>query len=111
MELALERSDLREALTRDLRPIRNAAREARRCRLVPYRQPHRRGARAHVALREPELDERAAHAGALRGLEARPIIAEIADVRAVHGEGELPLLLLHLAQSIELRFTVEAAIR
>jgi hypothetical protein len=109
-ELGLEAADLREAFAGDLRPVRDAAREARARGLVPDGEAEDVGGAAHVVLAEPALDENAPDARVPGGVEARTVVAQVVGVRAVEDVGEAPLARLDLGDLVELRFAVKAAV-
>src|SRR6185436_9301919 len=65
----------------------------------------------HVGFAKTRLDERALYAGALRGFEARTMVAEVVEIRAVRDLGELPLFLFGARDVVKLALAVKAAIR
>src|SRR5207247_8450660 len=84
--------DLAQLLRGDAVAVLESRRQARERGLVPGRQPERAREIADLLLGQAGLDHRGADAALPGRLHARPVVAEVVHVRAVHeGPARLPL--------------------
>ena len=102
--------DAPQLLRRDGVAVLEARGQAGERGLVPRRQSERARELADLLLGEPGVDHRRAHAALLRGLHARPVVAEIVDVRAVHQRTAAFALGDRRELSEQLLFAEEAAV-